>query len=84
MRKVTEISPTQDHCPIELRHLRVAAYCRVSTQLEEQTSSIELQEHLETYYMKLLYIWIEEFRRIEHQSIVVDDEYVIPYVNQKP
>ena len=34
--------------------------------------------------MKLLYIWIEEFRRIEHQSIVVDDEYVIPYVNQKP
>lgn len=52
--------------------------------MEEQTSSIELQEHLETYYMKLLYIWIEEFRRIEHQSIVVDDEYVIPYVNQKP
>lgn len=43
MRKVTEIPPAQDHRPIELRHLRVAAYCRVSTELEEQTSSIELQ-----------------------------------------
>lgn len=27
--------------------------------------------------MKLLFIWIEEFRGIEHQSIVVDDEYII-------
>lgn len=27
--------------------------------------------------MKLLYIWIEEFRGIEHQGIVVDNEYVI-------
>ena len=44
MRKMTEIPPKQDHRPIELRHLRVAAYCRVSTELEEQTSSIELQE----------------------------------------
>lgn len=44
MRKVTEILPTQGHRPMELRHLRVAAYCRVSTELEEQTSSIELQE----------------------------------------
>ena len=43
MRKVTEIPPTQDHRPIELHHLRVAAYCRVSTELEEQASSIELQ-----------------------------------------
>ena len=43
MRKMTEIPPTQDHRPIELRHLRVAAYCWVSTELEEQTSSIELQ-----------------------------------------
>ena len=40
---MTEIPPAQDHRPIELRHLRVAAYCRVSTELEEQTSSIELQ-----------------------------------------
>ncbi|WP_304643013.1 hypothetical protein [uncultured Oscillibacter sp.] len=38
MRKVTEILPAQDHRPMELRHLRVAAYCRVSTELEEQTS----------------------------------------------
>lgn len=44
MRKVTEIPPAQDHRPIELRHLRVAAYCRVSTELEEQTSNIQLQE----------------------------------------
>lgn len=51
MRKVTEISPTQDHRPIELRHLRVAAYCRVSTELEEQTSSIELQER---HYSQLI------------------------------
>ena len=35
--------PTQDHSSIGLRHLRVAAYCQVSTELEEQTSSIELQ-----------------------------------------
>jgi len=38
MRKVTEILPTQGHRPMELRHLRVAAYCRVGTELEEQTS----------------------------------------------
>lgn len=43
MRKVTEIPPAQDHRQIEMRHLRVAAYCRVSTELEDQTSSIELQ-----------------------------------------
>mgnify|MGYP006870914692 CR=1 FL=1 len=30
MRKVTEISPTQDYRPVELRHLCVAIYCRVS------------------------------------------------------
>ena len=51
MRKVTEILPAQDHRPIELRHLRVAAYCRVSTELEEQTSSIELQER---HYSQLI------------------------------
>ena len=51
MQKVTGISPTQDHRPIELRHLRVAAYCRVSTELEEQTSSIELQER---HYSQLI------------------------------
>ena len=43
MRKVTEILPAQGHRPMELRHLRVAAYCRVSTELENQTSSLELQ-----------------------------------------
>lgn len=44
MRNVTEIPSTQDCRPMELRHLRVTAYCRVSTNLEEQTSSIKLQE----------------------------------------
>lgn len=51
MRKVTEILPVHDHRPIELRHLRVVAYCRVSTELEEQTSSIELQVR---YYSQLI------------------------------
>ena len=51
MRKVTEILPAQGHRPMELRHLRVAAYCRVSTELEEQTSSIELQEQ---HYSQLI------------------------------
>ena len=27
--------------------------------------------------MKLLYIWIEEFRNITHQGIIVDDEYIV-------
>ena len=44
MRNITEILPTQDCHPMELQHLRIAAYCRVSTDLEEQTSSIELQK----------------------------------------
>lgn len=42
MRNVTEISSTQNDLPIELGHIRVAAYCRVSTELEEQASDIEL------------------------------------------
>lgn len=46
MRKVTVIFPTQGHHPVELRHLRAAAYCRVNTDLEEQTSNIELQHML--------------------------------------
>ena len=51
MWNVTKISSTQDDIPIELRHLRVAAYCQVSTELEEQTSSIELQER---HYSQLI------------------------------
>lgn len=51
MRSVIEISPIQDDRPIEQRHLRIAAYCRVSTDLEEQTSSIELQEQ---HYSQLI------------------------------
>lgn len=48
---VTEISSAKNDLPIELRHLRVAAYCRVSTELEEQTSSIELQER---HYLRFI------------------------------
>ena len=51
IRNVTEIYSPQNDLPIELRHLRVAAYCRVSTELEEQTSSIELQER---HYSQLI------------------------------
>lgn len=51
MRNVIAIPPVQGSLPIELQHLRVAAYCRVSTELEEQTSSIELQER---YYTQLI------------------------------
>ena len=51
MRNVIAIPPVQGSLPIELQHLRVAAYCRVSTELEEQTSSIELQEQ---YYTQLI------------------------------
>ncbi len=43
MRNAIEIPALQDKIPIELRHLRVAACCRVSTELEEQTSIIELR-----------------------------------------
>lgn len=51
MRNITEISSIQNNLPIELRRIRVAAYCRVSTELEEQTSSIELQEQ---HYVQMI------------------------------
>ena len=51
MKKVTTIPSAQSNLPIELRHLRVAAYCRVSTEQEEQSGSIELQE---LYYDRLI------------------------------
>ena len=44
MPKIIKLSPAQIDLPLELQHLRVAAYCRVSTEQEEQSSSIELQE----------------------------------------
>lgn len=44
MENIKEIPPTQEYLPMEERSLRVAAYCRVSTQQEEQDSSLELQE----------------------------------------
>ena len=44
MENIKEMPPTQEYLPMEERPLRVAAYCRVSTQQEEQDSSLELQE----------------------------------------
>ena len=42
MQKTIKLSSVQTDLPIELQHLWVAAYCRVSTEQEEQSSSIEL------------------------------------------
>lgn len=50
MADVKEISPRMV-LPVELQHLRVAAYCRVSTEQEKQDSSLELQQH---YYRNLI------------------------------
>lgn len=44
MTDVFHIPPNEMDLPVEMRHLRVAAYCRVSTEQEEQDSSIRLQE----------------------------------------
>lgn len=51
MAKMIHISPAEMALPVEMRQLRVAAYCRVSTEQEEQDSSIELQE---THYRQLI------------------------------
>lgn len=45
------IPPTEMDLPVETRHLRVAAYCRTSTEQEEQDSSIRLQE---LHYTRLI------------------------------
>ena len=45
MQKTIKLSSVQtdlSDLPIELQHLRVAAYCRVSTEQKEQSSNIEL------------------------------------------
>ena len=51
-RKVTEIPQTERDVPIEIRRLRVAAYCRVSTRHEEQRHSLEAQISYYTNYIK--------------------------------
>ena len=38
MQKTIKLSSVQIDLPIELQHLRVAAYCRVSTEQEERSS----------------------------------------------
>ena len=46
-KKITVIPATMEH----LKHLRVAAYCRVSTEHEEQTSSLK---HQAAHFTKLI------------------------------
>lgn len=43
MKKVVTLYPEKNNIPMHDRRLRVAAYCRVSTEHEEQDGSIELQ-----------------------------------------
>jgi len=51
MRHTIKISAAKTDLPIELQHLRVAAYCRVSTERDEQATSIKLQER---HYIRLI------------------------------
>jgi len=51
MRNVITLHSEIENIPISKCHLRVAAYCRVSTEHEGQDSSIELQEE---YFRKLI------------------------------
>ena len=51
-RKVTEIPQTKQDVPIEVRQLRVAAYCRVSTHHAEQHHSLEAQIAYYTNFIK--------------------------------
>ena len=51
MARVIEISPTSALVADDEEPLRVAAYCRVSTEHEKQSSSLEMQER---YYTKLI------------------------------
>ena len=51
-RKVTKIPQIQQDIPIEARHPRVAAYCRVSTRHEEQCHSLEAQISYHTNYIQ--------------------------------
>ena len=58
MQNVTEIPPEPDEPPIELQNIRVATYCRVSTQQEEQDSSIEIQVQHYTQLLQNHPFWI--------------------------
>lgn len=44
MKKVITFYPEKENIPMSKGQLRVAAYCRVSTEHEAQDGSIELQE----------------------------------------
>ena len=56
-----------------MRHLRVATYCRVSTELEEQTSSIELQKRLELRRI------IAQYRKREYYNRSVAEVVKVVY-----
>ena len=45
MKKVITLHPVKKNIPVYDRRLRVAAYCRVSSEHDEQDGSIELQEN---------------------------------------
>lgn len=44
MRKIVSQYAAKEEVPIEQQNIQVAAYCRVSTEQEEQNSSMELQK----------------------------------------
>lgn len=46
MKNITEISSAQMNLPFELRHLHAAAYYRVSTELKEQTSTLNFRNSI--------------------------------------
>ena len=51
MAKQIEISSATGETPVFMQRPRVAAYCRVSTEQEEQRSSLETQE---LYYSQII------------------------------
>lgn len=51
MAKLIEIPSAIEKTPTFIRHLRVAAYCRVSTEQEDQGGSLEAQE---LYYSRII------------------------------
>ena len=62
MRKVTEIPPTQGHRPIELRHLRVAAYCAPA---QDKLERFLIQEHHPAIVSRELFETVNQARKIE-------------------
>ena len=57
-RKVTKISETVQQTPAKEQQIRVAAYCRVSTEHEEQQQSLETQIGYYTNYIQNHPNWV--------------------------